>query len=234
MPNQNDNVFQFAPLNQYSIKDRILIRIADIVFYGFIRVLGSLTRFEERGTEHLEAIEAAGKLPVYSLWHDRIFLGTYYLRDRGLVVMTSQSFDGEYIARFIQRLGFGAIRGSSTRGGARAFVAMIKSMNNRHPMAFTVDGPRGPRYEAKPGPVLLAKKTGNPILPYVVQPRHFWSLNSWDRMQIPHPFSSALVIYGEPIYVDASAGEADIRAALAKLQQSLDALNQQCETWRSV
>ena len=233
MPNQNDKVYQFAPLSGYSLQKRILIRFADLAFFGLIKILGSVTHFEVRGAEHLAAIEAAGKLPIYGLWHDRIFLGTYFLRDRGLVVMTSQSLDGEYIARFIQRFGFGAVRGSSTRGGARALVEMIKSMRDGHPMAFTIDGPRGPRYVAKPGPIILAKKTGNPILPFVVQPRRFWMVNSWDKMRIPWPFSRALTVYGEPIYVDADANEAEISSKLESLQQCLDDLNDQCETWSS-
>ena len=231
MPNQNDEVYQFASLSGYSFQKRILIRLADVTFYLLIRACGFLTRYEVRGAEHLAAIESAGKLPIYSLWHDRIFLGTYFLRDRRLVVMTSQSFDGEYIARFIQRFGFGVIRGSSTRGGARALVEMIKSMRQGHPMAFTIDGPRGPRYIAKPGPILLAKKTRNPILPFVVQPRRFWTVNSWDKMQIPRPFSPALTIYGEPIFVAADANDAEIESKLRELQKCLDDLNYQCEQW---
>ena len=92
-------------------------------------------------------------------------------------------------------------------------------------MAFTVDGPRGPRYEAKPGPLILAKKSGNPLMPFVIEPRRYWTVNSWDKMQIPVPFGRALVIIGEPIYVDSDAGEAEIDAKLAEFQSSLDDLN---------
>ncbi|MEO6050527.1 MAG: lysophospholipid acyltransferase family protein [Pyrinomonadaceae bacterium] len=231
MPIQKDKVYQFASLSDYKLKQRILIRLADLTFYFLIKVLGLFTRFEVCGAENLADIKEAGKLPVLSLWHDRVFLGTYFLRDRGMVVMTSKSFDGEYIARFIQRFGFGAIRGSSSRGGVSALTGMVRSMRAGHPMAFTVDGPRGPRYKAKPGPVILAKKTGNPILPFVLEPYRCWTVNSWDKMQFPRPFTSALAIFGKPIYVDQNADQAEISRKLSELQRSLDDLTEQGKAW---
>src|SRR5688500_17838216 len=137
----------------------MLIRAADIVFFLAIKLIGSTIRWETDGLENLESVESAGKIPIFCLWHDRIFAGTYFLRGRGIVVITSQSLDGEYIARFLKRLGYGTVRGSSSRGGVRALVEMIRYMRARLSMAFTVDGPRGPRHEAKSGAVLLAKKT---------------------------------------------------------------------------
>jgi len=232
VPNQNDKVYQFDPLSDYSFKQRTLIRLADLAFFLSIKVVGGLARFEVQGSEHFDAIERAEKIPIYTFWHDRIFLGTYFFRDRGIVVMTSKSLDGEYIARFIKRFGYGAIRGSSSRGGARALVEMIKTMRLGHPMAFSIDGPRGPRYEAKPGPLILAKKTGNPIMPFVVEPRRFWTLKSWDQMQIPWPFSRVAVIIGEPIYVDDKASDAEIGSKLADLQASLDDLVERGKRWR--
>jgi lysophospholipid acyltransferase (LPLAT)-like uncharacterized protein len=97
-----------------------------------------------------------------------VFLATYFWQRRAIVVMTSRSFDGEYIARFIQRFGYGAARGSSSRGATGAVVEMVRLMRAGCATAFTIDGPRGPRYVAKMGAVLLAKKTGNPILPFTV------------------------------------------------------------------
>ncbi len=231
MPEQKDKAYEFAPLSEYSLKERVMIRLADLVFFLSIKTLGSLTRFEVRGIEHLDAIDAAGKLPIFATWHDRIFLSTYFWRDRGLVVMTSNSFDGEYIARFIKRFGYGAIRGSSSRGGFRALIEMIKAMRDGLPMAFSVDGPRGPRYEAKLGPVILAKKTGNPILPFVIETQKFWTVKSWDKMQIPKPFTRALTIIGEPIYVNAKADDAEIESRLGELQHSLDSLVKQGKEW---
>ncbi len=232
MPKQNEKPFQFAPLEGYSFKQRWSIRLADNAFYWCIRILGATTRFEVRGLENWESIAAAGKHPIYTFWHDRIFLGTYFWRDRGIVIMTSQSFDGEYIARFIQRFGFGAIRGSSSKGGVRALIELIRLMHSGHPAGFAVDGPRGPKYEVKPGPVFAAKKSGNPIMPFVIEAKHYWTVNSWDKMQIPKPFSKALLTIGEPIYVSSKEDNAGMKSILAELQKSLDDLLRQGREWR--
>jgi len=233
VPELKDPIYQFASLSEYSLKERFLIRAADLIFFLAIKITGMMTRFEVDGIEHLRAIETAGKVPIYAFWHDRIFLSTYFWKKRGIAVLTSKSFDGEYIARFIQRFGYGAIRGSSSRGGSKALVEMIKAMRRGLPMAFTVDGPRGPKYEVKSGPVFLAKKTGNAILPFIIEPKSRWTTKSWDKMHIPRPFTRALTIIGEPIYVDAKADEAEIDAKLAELQRSLDNLVERGRQWRS-
>ncbi|MGD9562108.1 MAG: lysophospholipid acyltransferase family protein [Pyrinomonadaceae bacterium] len=228
-----NKAYRPADLSAYSLKDRLIIRLADLAFYLLIVTIGRTIRFEVEGWKNFEAIERAGKLPIYAFWHDRIFAGTYFFRDRGIAVITSQSKDGEYIARFIQRLGYGAIRGSSTRGGVGALVEMIKAMRNGTPTAFTLDGPKGPRYESKPGAVLLAKKTGNPVMPFVVECSRFWTVGSWDRLQIPRPFTRAKVIIGAPIYVRAGAVEDEVTLKLRELQLSLDTMVEAGATWRS-
>ena len=101
-------------------------------------------------------------------------------------------------------------------------------------MGFTVDGPKGPRYEAKPGPILLAKKTGEPVLPFVVEPSRFSTVRSWDRLQIPRPFARAKVIFGEPIYVSETAGDGELDCILRELQASLDALTERGRNWREI
>ncbi len=227
-----DKIYDFAPLDDYPLKKRILIILADLVFYFAIKTLGATSRFNVRGMENHDSILRAGKIPIYTFWHDRIFLGTYFWRKRGIVVMTSKSFDGEYIARFIQRFGYGAIRGSSSRGGSRALVEMIKALRAGLPMAFSIDGPRGPRYEAKLGPIILAKKTGNPLLPFIVEPKSFWQARSWDKMHVPKPFTRALLIIGEPIYVAADATADEVSAKLTELQSSLDELVKKGREWR--
>jgi hypothetical protein len=226
-----DKIYDFVPLDEYTLKKRILIRLGDLFFYLSIKILGTLCRFEVRGMEHHEAILASGKIPIYTFWHDRIFLATYFWRKRGIVVMTSKSFDGEYIARFIQRFGYGAIRGSSSRGGSRALAKMIKAMRDGLPMAFTLDGPRGPKYKVKLGPIILAKKTGNPILPFIIEPKSFWQAKSWDKMHVPKPFTRTLLIIGEPIYVASDATDEGVTAKLAELQHSLDELVERGKKW---
>jgi lysophospholipid acyltransferase (LPLAT)-like uncharacterized protein len=230
---QLQKVYEITPLSSYSFKDRFVIRLADWAFFLLIRIIGLTIRYETEGWEHFEAIERADKLPIYSFWHDRIFAGTYFFRNRGIVVMSSQSKDGEYIGRFIKRLGYGTIRGSSTRGGTKALVEMIRAMKRGLPMAFALDGPKGPRYVAKSGAVLLAKKSGNPMMPFVVECRYFFRLKSWDRLQIPRPFTRAKVIIDRPIYVSPDAGEDELQNGLAQLQSSLDELVTRGEQWRN-
>ena len=224
--------YTLESLEKYSLKERLMIRAADVVFYLAIKLIGSTIRWETEGLENLRSIESTGKLPIFCLWHDRIFAGTYFLRDRGIVVITSQSLDGEYIARFLKRLGYGTVRGSSTRGGVKALVEMIRCMRAGVSMAFTVDGPRGPRYEAKKGAVLLAKKTGNPMVPFGVESARFWNVKSWDRMQIPKPFTRARFIVADPIHVREDADDDEITSKTMELQSSLDAIVSRGRKWR--
>lgn len=226
-------VYRFDTLEKYTLADRFRIHFADLLFFAAISLIGRTIRWEAVGLEHLDSIESAEKTPIFCLWHDRIFGGTYFLRGRGIVVITSQSLDGEYIARFLKRFGYGTIRGSSTRGGARALVEMIREMRRGAPMAFTVDGPRGPRHEAKPGAVVLAKKTGNPMLPFSVECARYWTVGSWDRLQIPKPFTNARFIVGRPIFVDALSGDAEVESKRAELQHSLEELVEAGREWRA-
>lgn len=234
MLREKEKIYKFASLDEYSRRERFLIRSADLAFYGLIKLIGKTIRFEVEGAENLAEIEKSGKIPIYATWHDRIFSSVYFLRNRGIVVMTSQSFDGEYIARFIQRFGFGAARGSSTRGGSGALVKMIRLMREKLPMCFTVDGPRGARYVAKSGAILLAKKTGNPVLPFVIECEKFRTVNSWDKLQIPKPFTRAKVFFGEPVEIEADADETEIENKRIELQRKLDAAVKSGEQWRQV
>lgn len=227
-----EEVYEFASLSKYSLSQRLTIRLTDWIFYALISLIGKTLRYETTGRENLEAVEKNSKIPIYSLWHNRIFAGTFYLRGRKIVVITSQSFDGEYIARFLLRFGFGAVRGSSTRGGVGALIEMIRLMRTGLPMAFTVDGPKGPPQVAKSGAILLAKKTENPILPFSVEVERFWTIKSWDKLQIPKPFSRALFQYAAPIYVAKNADENEIEKKRAELQNKLDELVKVGKQWR--
>jgi lysophospholipid acyltransferase (LPLAT)-like uncharacterized protein len=225
-------VYEFADLSEYSFLDRLKIRAADLVFYLLIKSIGVTARFEVIGWENHEKAEENVGLPIYCFWHDRIFLTTYWWRNRRIVVMTSRSFDGEYIARFIQRFGYGAIRGSSTRGGVGAIVEMVRLMRAGCTTAFTIDGPKGPAYVAKMGSVLLAKKSGHPIVPVTMALARYWKIPSWDSFQIPKPFTKARVYVAPPIYVHADADENELNAKRDELQRVLDDLNRQTDEWR--
>ncbi len=227
-----ERAYTFADLSGYSFKERLLIRAADLAFYLVINMIGLTTRFEVIDWENHEAVTRNGGLPIYNFWHDRIFLTTYWWRKRRIVVLTSKSFDGEYIARFIQRFGYGAVRGSSTRGGVGAIVEMVRLMRKGCTTAFTLDGPKGPPYVAKMGPVLLAKKSGHPMLPVTMTLKSHWKAPSWDSFQIPKPFTRARVYVAPPIYVPADADEDLLAAKRDELQKALDDLNLRGDEWR--
>lgn len=218
--------FDRQSLDRFTFKQRLVIRAADCLFFSLIAAIGPTMRWEFEGREHLERICQNGHRAIICFWHNRIFDATWFWRRRRIVVMTSQSLDGEYIARFIQRFGYGAARGSSTRGGVRALLGLDRALKAGFEVAFTVDGPKGPVYEAKPGPVMLARKSGHPILPMHISSSSFWQIASWDRLRIPKPFARARAVVGEPIYVPRTANEAEQNRALAALQSALDDLRE--------
>ena len=223
--------YKFADLSSYPLKKRFLIRAADLAFFVLIKVIGRTIRWQVEGWENWEAATRDGQIPIYTFWHNRVFLATYFWQKRRIVVMTSQSFDGEYIARFIQRFGYGAARGSSTRGAVGAIIEMTRLMRAGSPTAFTIDGPKGPRYVAKMGAVLLAKKTGQPILPFTITARHWEAKKSWDGFQVPLPFSRARVDIAPPIYVSADINDEELEEKRGELQASLDEINRRGKSW---
>jgi lysophospholipid acyltransferase (LPLAT)-like uncharacterized protein len=190
--------------------------------YWAIRILGRTVRWEVEGWENYRKAELAGKRIIYTVWHGRIFPAIYFWRNRGIVVMTSQHKDGEYIARVIRRFGFGAARGSSSRGGKRALVEMIRELRGNKDVGFTIDGPRGPCYVAKPGAVWVAAKTGAAVFPFHISAEKKWVLHSWDHFLIPKPFTRARVLMAPPIYVKPGASEQEIEEAQRLLQRVLD------------
>jgi lysophospholipid acyltransferase (LPLAT)-like uncharacterized protein len=187
-----------------------------------IRALGGTYRWSVDGFEHYDAIVRSGKQPIFAFWHGRILPATLFWKHKGIVVITSQNFDGEWIAGIIRRFGYGTARGSTSRGGARALVQLRRDMSNGKPVAFTVDGPRGPAHVAQPGAIFLAGATGNPILPFHIEAGRFWTMGSWDRTQVPKPFSRVAVAIGEPLPIASTSeesiedGRRGVEAALEK------------------
>ncbi len=167
-----------------------------------IRVLASTLRWRVEGMHHYDAIVASGKQPIFVLWHGRILPAVLFWRNRGIVVMISENFDGEWIARIIRRFGYRGARGSTSRSGARALAQLRRELASGHPVGFTLDGPRGPARVAQPGAVWLAGATGHPLLPFHIEANRAWTMGSWDASQVPRPFSTVAVTIGRPIVVD--------------------------------
>jgi lysophospholipid acyltransferase (LPLAT)-like uncharacterized protein len=206
--------------------------------YPIINILGHTLRWRVEGLEHLEAIRHSGRQPVMSFWHGRILPATFYFRRRGIVVITSENFDGEWIARIIERFGYGTARGSTSRGAKKAMLQLVRDMNRGRPAGFTLDGPRGPARVAQPGAVWLARATGNPLLPFHLEASTSWTMNSWDRTQIPKPFSTVALVIGAPIEVPPDLPEDQLETVRLDLERHLRQLEQRAhalvgQTWAS-
>jgi len=192
--------------------------------YPLINALGHTLRWRVEGAQRYDAVIASGRRPIMAFWHGRILTGTLYFQRRGIVVITSENFDGEWIARIIERFGFGTARGSSSRRGLRAMLQLVRDMEKGKPAAFTLDGPRGPARVAQPGAVWLARATGNPVLPFHMEASSKWTANSWDRTQIPKPFTTVGVAIGEPLEIAGDTTHQQLEAARQELEHRLRAL----------
>ena len=211
---------------------RFQILVAGWVGTFAVAVIGRTLRWEIHGWANWETARKAGKGIIYTFWHREICPATWFWRQRGIVVMTSQNFDGEYIARIIQRHGYGAARGSSSRGASAALVEMIRGLRDGRDAAFTIDGPRGPRFVAKSGSVILSKATGAAILCFHIAVKKAYVFErSWDLLQIPHLFSRTALFIAPPIVVEPDAADATVAAKQKEVQEALENLQQQGEAW---
>src|SRR5438477_7131798 len=192
---------------------RLQARLIAMAGYRVVAALGSTLRWRTEGLEHFETIAGSRRQPVMAFWHGRILPATYFFRRRGIVVITSENFDGEWIAGIIERFGYGTARGSTSRGAKKALLQLTRGLAAGRPAGFTLDGPRGPARVAQPGAVWLAKATGNPVLPFHLEADSHWTLNSWDRTQIPKPFATVAIAMGEPFSVAPDADDAAIERA---------------------
>jgi lysophospholipid acyltransferase (LPLAT)-like uncharacterized protein len=203
---------------------RVQASVISRIGYPLIAALGSTFRWRQEGVEHLEAVRRSSRQPIMAFWHGRILPATVYFRRRGIVVITSENFDGEWIAGIIERFGYGTARGSTSRGAVKALVQLKRDMAAGRPAAFTLDGPRGPTNVAQPGAVWLAKATGNPIIPFHIESDRHWTANSWDHTQIPKPWSNVAIVIGEPLEVPPGADDAAMEQARLVLEARLKLL----------
>jgi hypothetical protein len=196
------------------------------VVSGLFKLWGSTLRFSRTNYQAMTSMEEQGQSIIFALWHDELFPLTYLHRNEGVVAVVSSSKDGEILARVMERLGFGTVRGSSSRKGLKALLAALKEVRTkgRH-VVLTVDGPRGPRHQAKPGAVFLASKAGVPILPVRVRiSRAKIFEKAWDRFQLPLPFARCEAIYGEPYQVPEKLDASSLAAEQDRLTKKLEAL----------
>jgi hypothetical protein len=201
------------------------LQLALISFLGAlaIRLIGPTIRFkvvcEDGGPPESDPLHVPA---VYCFWHRCVFPATWFYRDRDIAVMTSESYDGEYIARIIEHFGFRAVRGSSSRGAVRALLGMHTEIEQGRVAAFTIDGPRGPMYIAKPGPVLLARNTQVPLVVFHIAMEKAWVLNSWDKFMVPKPFTRAVLVTSRFMQVPKDSDSAAHERLQAEMQAALD------------
>jgi lysophospholipid acyltransferase (LPLAT)-like uncharacterized protein len=206
---------------QFTFRQRVVLWL--ITWFGVfvIRLLGPTLRFavsyEEGAPAGLEA-----RPFIYCFWHNCMIPATYLWRNLHIYVLSSDSFDGEYTGRIIRKFGFLKIRGSASRGAIRGILGMRREVQQGWTVAFTIDGPRGPRYVVKPGPVLLARATGVPMAMFHIALENAWILNTWDRLMIPKPFSRALMRVGRQIFVPPDANHKQREQLQAELQATLE------------
>jgi len=205
---------------------RAQARLISALGFPIIAALGSTFRWRAEGIEHYQKVVDSGRQPIMAFWHARILPATVYFRKRGIVVITSENFDGEWIAGIIERFGYGTARGSTSRGAVKALVRLKRDMAAGKPAAFTLDGPRGPARVAQPGAVWLAKATGNPIVPFHIESDRHWTARSWDRTQIPKPWSNVSIAIGEPLEVPSNADEGALERARLNLEARLKVLEE--------
>jgi len=220
---------QASTANQpFTLWQRFLLWLITWIGVLAIRLIGPTLRtavsLEDGGPASLET-----RPMILSFWHSCIFPAIYLWRDRQIRVMSSDSFDGEWTGRIIRKFGFVKIRGSSSHGAVRGLLGMRREIESGATVAFTIDGPRGPQYVAKPGPVVLARATGAPMVAFHIALEDAWVLNTWDQLMIPKPFSRALMRVSRGVLVPAHANDAQRQRFHGELQAALDRVRQFAE-----
>lgn len=212
-----------------SVLSRMEMGILTAAGATVIRCLGVTWRIRETG-EMFEA-RARERNPnvIYAFWHGRLLPPTYTLRNRSIQVLASRHRDGERLGQTIRRLGFGHVRGSSTRGGVRAILDLVGLHKQGFDLGLAADGPRGPRYVVKPGLVQVAKMTGAAILPVTSASRSHRTFTSWDAFELPYPFTEVTVSCGEPVMVPPDADGDTIEEKRLELEQILNALTREID-----
>lgn len=214
--------------HRFTLRQRIVLRLIIATGYWFIRLIGPTLRVcvsREEGAQ-----PSVGQRPlVLNFWHAGIIPATYIFRNVGIRVMSSNSYDGEYMGRIIHKFGFIAVKGSSSRNAVRALLGLRRALQQNWSVAFSLDGPRGPRYKVKPGPVALARSSGVPMSTFHIAVERAWVLNTWDRLIIPKPFSRVLLRFGKLIPVPADTNDEDLERYQQNLQDSLDRIREFAE-----
>lgn len=191
---------------------------------AIIKCLGYTWRIRKTGSEQEARAREHSPQVIYAFWHGRLLPLSFAYRNRPVQVLASQHRDGEMLGRTIRKLGLGHVRGSSTRGGTRAVFELVEKLKVGFDVGITVDGPRGPRYKVKPGPIQIAKMSGAAIVPITASSRRHKTFSSWDTFQLPYPFTEVGIRCGEPVIVPPDADAAQVEEKRLELESKLNAI----------
>ena len=193
-------------MGKLSLIDRFTATLVGMIAYLFVTLVGRTLRVEWIGARNVERCRQGTKRKAFAFWHGELLTLAYTHRNRGICVLVSRHRDGESIAVALRRLGFGIVRGSSTEGGFEGLFEMCTRAKEGLDLAITPDGPRGPRHRAQPGVLYLAQRTGVVIVPIACVAASRIVLNTWDRFQIPLPFSRVIIAHGAPLEIPRELG----------------------------
>ena len=208
---------------------QVLVRLLGWLLRGLFATLRA--EYVQRQLEH--QVMNSGSPILFTFWHGRMlyFLKLYEYLGSRVTILVSHSRDGEFLAQLLESFGLHTTRGSSSQGGARGLLAVVSKVRTGMDACFTPDGPRGPRYRAQPGLVVVAKRTGAAILPMTFGASRKRVLATWDAFLLPLPFSRVVVVYGEPIYVPANASASDLEVKRREVQASLRRITETADNY---
>ncbi len=211
--------------------EKIILFIIQFLGASLIRLMGSTWQvfWPNRDIENNLKKKYGGV--IFAFWHSQILIPAFTHRNRQIRIMISQSNDGEYIARTVKRLGFVPIRGSSSRRGLRALNELVKEGKYKQDLAITPDGPRGPRFKAQIGVVILSKRSGLPIIPCGISAKKRKELNSWDRFCIPYFFTKIAFIYGQPIHISRNINKRQLEIKRQEIESVMQDVQRQAEEY---
>jgi len=211
------------------LNNRLVLATAPFLISSLVKLLGRSIAFSKHGFDEVES-RWNRKLPsIFALWHQRLLMMPLAYKGHGLYVLISHHRDGELISRAVSRLGVRSIRGSATRGGSAGFRRMLETLRGGSDVAITPDGPRGPKWKAHKGAVVLAIAAGLPIFPVTYACSRRKEFNSWDNFIVPAPFSRGVFVCGEPLEVPEDADDQTVEALRQALETRLIEITRQAE-----
>jgi hypothetical protein len=208
----------------FTFRQRLVLAVAPRLVWALLRLVGRTWRFEiiaEEGATPLPFGQGAGA-EIFCFWHQCVLPCTFYYRRTGATIIVSRSFDGELITRILELFGFHATRGSSSRGAREGLLGLKQVIVSGHPAIFTADGPRGPIYRTKMGPIKLAHITGARIGAFHLEPERAWTMHSWDRFLVPKPFTRIVVSWARWTIVPADLAQSQFEEKREELNAAIE------------